>query len=368
MQQLSREKHESQLKLLIAKGKEQGFLTYHEVNDHLPDDIVDPEQIEDIINMINDMGITVHETAPDNDSLILNDTAVTDDDAAEEAAAALATVDNEFGRTTDPVRMYMREMGTVDLLTREGEIRIAKRIEEGLRQVLSALSSYPDMTAELLSEYSRVTAEEIKLADVMIGYNDWDAEQQVPVPAQQQADAADSDDDDEEEAVNTGPDPEEAAAYFVELGKLHKRAINALKKYGTGHARSDKALERLSECFMEVKLSPKLFEKLTNQLRYVISYIRSTERSIMHVCVNQAKMPRKDFINSFPGNEGNAKWLTSLLRSRKPYKEALKLHAEEIRKAQSKLTITKQGRPSFQNKVIKRRVVIHSHKLSNYLC
>ena len=153
---------ESQLKVLIAKGKEQGFLTYHEVNDHLPDDIVDPEQIEDIINMINDMGIKVHETAPDLDGILLNDNDV-DDEAAEEAAAALAAVENEFGRTTDPVRMYMREMGTVDLLTREGEIKIAKRIEDGLSQVLRALADFPAVAETFLAEYERSVNEEIKL-------------------------------------------------------------------------------------------------------------------------------------------------------------------------------------------------------------
>ena len=180
---------QSQLKLLIAKGKEQGFLTYSEVNDHLPDDIVDPEQIEDIIGMINDMGIQVHETAPDADTLILTSEAAPDDDAAEEAAAALATVDSEFGRTTDPVRMYMREMGTVELLTREGEIEIAKRIEDGLAQVFSALASYPATSEVLLQEYAKVEVGEARLADLFSGFIDPNAaDEPIPSPAQQAAD------------------------------------------------------------------------------------------------------------------------------------------------------------------------------------
>src|SRR5210317_2409301 len=205
---------QSQLKLLIAKGKEQGFLTYAEVNDHLPDDIVDPEQIEDIIGMINDMGIQVHETAPDADTLILSsDAASTDEDAAEEAAAALATVDSEFGRTTDPVRMYMREMGTVELLTREGEIEIAKRIEDGLGQVYSALASNPDSSRLLLAEYEKVLSGDARLSDLFTAFIDPNAiDEPIPSPAAQRTSDDDKDaDEDKDDAtpVDTGPDPEE---------------------------------------------------------------------------------------------------------------------------------------------------------------
>ena len=210
---------QSRLKLLIEKGKEQGFLTYAEVNDHLPEDIVDPQQIEDIIGMINDMGILVHEVAPDTDSLLLASTKNTaDDDAAEEAAANLVTVNSEFGRTTDPVRMYMREMGTVELLTREGEIVIAKRIEDGLNQVIRALAIFPETAATLLRGYERVEAGEMRLTDLITGFIDLNAEEpEIPAPqAPQAAQAAgennsDTNDDDEEEApVDTGPDPEES--------------------------------------------------------------------------------------------------------------------------------------------------------------
>ena len=191
---------QSRLKLLIEKGKEQGFLTYAEVNDHLPEDIVDPQQIEDIIGMINDMGILVHEVAPDTDSLLLASTKNTaDEDAAEEAAANLVTVDSEFGRTTDPVRMYMREMGTVELLTREGEIIIAKRIEDGLNQVIKALAVFPETAATLLRGYERVEAGEMRLTDLILGFIDPNAEEpEIPQPQAPQAandDKSDSEDD-----------------------------------------------------------------------------------------------------------------------------------------------------------------------------
>ena len=208
---------QSKLKLLIEKGKEQGFLTYAEVNDHLPVDIVDPQQIEDIIGMINDMGILVHEVAPDTDSLLLASTKNTaDEDAAEEAAANLVTVDSEFGRTTDPVRMYMREMGTVELLTREGEIVIAKRIEDGLNQVLQALAWYPETASTLIRGYERVDAGEMRLNDLITGFIDPNAvEPEIPLPAQIQAaqankEKAQNDSDEDETPVDTGPDPEEA--------------------------------------------------------------------------------------------------------------------------------------------------------------
>ena len=239
---------QSQLKLLISKGKEQGFLTYHEVNDHLPNDIVDPEQIEDIINMINDMGITVHETPPDLDAMLLNDSDV-DEEAAEEAAAALAAVDNEFGRTTDPVRMYMREMGTVDLLTREGEIKIAKRIEDGLNQVLSALADFPTVSEFFLSEYGRTVSGAIKITDVISGFIDYSEAAALPPPVvvvvPEEAAAA-SDDEEEadgatedEDAVAPSLDPEEVIRRFDEYSKLFKKVQAATKRNGRLSRRRD---------------------------------------------------------------------------------------------------------------------------------
>lgn len=239
---MSENSQQSQLKLLIARGKEQGYLTYAEVNDHLPPDIVDPEQIEDIIRMINDMGIQVYETTPDADELLMNDESVTDEEAAEEAAAALASVDSEFGRTTDPVRMYMREMGSVELLTREGEIDIAKRIEEGIRQVLGAIANYPDTIRILLEEFALYEDEQVRLTEIVTGFTDGEEAEfvQEESEAAQIANASeeldndddvDDDDDDEDETeVDTGPDPEEAAARFAELKKQYDKTVKADRK------------------------------------------------------------------------------------------------------------------------------------------
>ncbi|MGD8672579.1 MAG: RNA polymerase sigma factor RpoD [Thiogranum sp.] len=333
---------QSQLKLLIAKGKEQGFLTYSEVNDHLPDDIVDPEQIEDIIGMINDMGIQVHETAPDADTLILTSEAAPDDDAAEEAAAALATVDSEFGRTTDPVRMYMREMGTVELLTREGEIEIAKRIEDGLAQVFSALASYPATSEVLLQEYAKVEVGEARLADLFSGFIDPNAaDEPIPSPAQQAADRADkdNDDDDDDDAapVDTGPDPEETRIFFSELGKMHEKLLAALNSKSKNEARIDKLRNQIVDHLMCLKLAPRMVDLLSDNLRQTVERIRSHERVIMNICVHRALMPRRDFITSFPDNETDLKWLDSQIKGGHKYSPVLEQHKDEILRAQNKL-------------------------------
>ena len=326
---------QSQLKMLIAKGKEQGFLTYHEVNDHLPNDIVDPEQIEDIINMINDMGITVHETPPDMDSMLLNDNDV-DEEAAEEAAAALAAVDNEFGRTTDPVRMYMREMGTVDLLTREGEIKIAKRIEDGLNQVLSALVDFPTVTQLFLDEYAKSVEGEIKISDIISGFIDYSAEAEIPQPAQPQDNSGDNDDDDEDEAPNA-LDPEEVKERFAAFAKQFKKVQNSIKRNGRDHARTVTAREGLQEMFLEFKLVPKITDKLVSYVRIIVDEIRTQEREIMDICVKQCKMPRKDFLGVFVDAETNPKWLRSVSRQKKPFAAAIKERSAEIQAAQKRL-------------------------------
>ncbi len=343
---MSREQQESQIKLLIAKGKEQGYLTYREVNDHLPDEIVDPEQIEDIVNMINDMGIPVHEVAPDADSLILSDNAVTDDDAADEAAATLATVDIEFGRTTDPVRMYMREMGTVELLTREGEIKIAKRIEDGLLQVNTALASHNNSISRLLGEYDRVAAGEARLAEIIRGFIDpnADANEELPIPvipntaAKNSDDDSDDDSDSDDEAVaDTGPDPEEARLRMVALSELHEKYKATLKKHGIDPDKLEPLRQQMALAFLEFKLAPQFNDKLVNELRDTIEQIRSYERIIMDICVEQAHMPRKEFITSFPDNETNLDWLDQQIKSKKSFAGILKEHEEEIRNAQLKL-------------------------------
>jgi RNA polymerase primary sigma factor len=329
----------SQLKRLIAKGKEQSFLTYAEVNDHLPDGIVEPEQIEDIIRMINDMGIQVYETAPDVDDQAITDSAVsTDEDAAEAAAAALASVDSEFGRTTDPVRMYMREMGTVELLTREGELTIAKRIEEGLNQVLAALATYPDTVAMVIEMFDRVDNEEIRLTDVINGFVDPNEPDEIVKPAQAKADDSASDsDDDSDEVVESGPDPEEAKSKAALLRKHHKSLVTYLNKYGRDHSKTIKAQEKLSASFLEFKYLPAVFQDMVENLRAAITFIRNQERSIMDICVNDARMPRKEFIATFPDNETNPDWINSQIEADKAYSEALDGLKSEIVRAQRKL-------------------------------
>lgn len=326
---------ESQLKVLIAKGKEQGFLTYHEVNDHLPDDIVDPEQIEDIINMINDMGIKVHETAPDLDGILLNDNDV-DDEAAEEAAAALAAVENEFGRTTDPVRMYMREMGTVDLLTREGEIKIAKRIEDGLSQVLRALADFPAVSETFLTEYERSVNEEIKLTDLISGFVDIYAEAN-PAPAMNDSQSSSSDDDSDDDPAPNPLDPEEVVQRFDEYKKQYKKVVNATKRNGRDHKRTIELRAELQERFLEFKLSPKLTELLTSKVRAAVEEVREQEKAILDICVKDCKMPRKDFLKAFVDAETDGKWLRSVIRQKKPYAVAVKERQSEIEQIQQRL-------------------------------
>ncbi|MCB1857656.1 MAG: sigma-70 family RNA polymerase sigma factor, partial [Gammaproteobacteria bacterium] len=331
---------QSQLKQLIAKGKDQGFLTYSEVNDHLPDGIVEPEQIEDIIRMINDMGIQVCETAPDTDDQSISDNAVTtDDDAAEAAAAALASVDSEFGRTTDPVRMYMREMGTVELLTREGELKIAKRIEEGQNQVLAALATYPDTVAMVLELFDKVEAEEIRLTDVINGFvcHD-DDEEEIPRPASVRAEADDDEDDGEsEEALDSGPDPAEAAEKVVLLRKHHKALVRNLGKYGRDHSTTNKTLDKLTEVFLEFKYLPTVFQDMVESLRKVITFIRNQERGIMDLCVTNGNMPRKEFITTFPDNETDLDWLDHQIAKGKGNGEMLQEVRGEVIRAQKKL-------------------------------
>ena len=329
---MSREQQESQIKLLIAKGKEQGYLTYREVNDHLPDEIVDPEQIEDIVNMINDMGIPVHEQAPDADSLLLS-TRTIDEDAAEEAAATLATVDSEFGRTTDPVRMYMREMGTVELLTREGEIKIAKRIEDGLNQVNQALSNHINSVATLLKGHEKVEAGEMRLTELIKGF----VEEEEEFPAPNQGGASASSDDDDDTPVDTGPDPEEARARIAKLRALHDKYHAAIKKHGLGHKKVQALRQQISEGFLEFKLTPAFNEMLVGELRALIDTVRAHERVIMDICVNEAHMPRKEFITSFPDNETNLEWLEQQLNCEKAYAKVLQEHKDEIRQAQEAL-------------------------------
>ncbi|MBD2858609.1 RNA polymerase sigma factor RpoD [Spongiibacter sp. KMU-158] len=301
---MSDARHQSRLKQLIAKGKEQGFLTYSEVNDHLPEDISDPDQVEEIIQMINDMGIQVFEHAPDEDTLIMSGGDSSDDIAAAEAAAALAAVETETGRTTDPVRMYMREMGTVELLTREGEIVIAKRIEEGIREVMAALAYYPDTVNSILAEYDKVASEERRLGDIISGY--LDPAEDVPSPQQQAAAAAESGDDEE---TTSGPDPEEAKIRFGNLQKQADKMNKAIAKHGRYSKQTAKELADLAELFKFFKLTPALFDPMIERVRTTLSSIRAMEKEIMIMAVKNARMDRKEFIRSFQGNEANLAWV-----------------------------------------------------------
>ncbi len=325
-------KQQSRLRSLIAKGKEQGYLTYAEVNDHLPEDISDPDQVEDIIQMINDMGIHVYEQAPDTDELIMTEgDSSADDIAAAEAAAALAAVETEAGRTTDPVRMYMREMGTVELLTREGEIVIAKRIEEGIRELMAALAYYPGAVKTVLDDYALVAKEERRLSDILVGY--LDPADHVPSAAQIAEAAAN---DDSEEETETGPDPVEAKKRFTALKRQYNRVEKAIAAKGRNDQTAIAEMEKLGELFKFFKFTPKTFEPLNESARSSLNQVREQEREIMAIAVRDCGMPRKDFIQSFQGHEADVKWVTRLAR-KKDYGPKLTARKEDIQRAQRRI-------------------------------
>jgi RNA polymerase primary sigma factor len=366
----TQEQQQSRLKELIAKGKEQGYITYAEVNDHLPDEISDPDQIEDIIRMINDMGITVYETAPDADDLLTNSENTADEIAAEEAAAALAAVETEAGRTTDPVRMYMREMGTVELLTREGEIAIAKRIEEGIRDVLSALSYYPGPVDYLLETYAEATREG-RLSDLLVGYLDptdnVPQAQQVQPGAQQAAAAAaaakkkDGDDDEEEDK---GPDPVEAKRRFTKLKRNYNKARKLKEESGRDAKVTRAQLVKLAEAYSPFKLVPRHFDEMVEMARDGLLRVRRQERVIMNVCVRQARVPRPVFRKAYIGNETSIAWVNRLIKQKKEYSSALEAQKDEIVRAQKRLKIltTETGLAVTEIKDINRRMSLGEAK------
>lgn len=349
---MSAKAQQSRLKELIALGREQGYLTYAEVNDHLPEDISDPEQVEDIIRMINDMGINVSEAAPDADALLLAG-GDTDEAAAEEAAAALAAVETDIGRTTDPVRMYMREMGTVELLTREGEIEIAKRIEEGIREVMGAIAHFPGTVAGILESFDRAITEGTRLTDIFNGYIDADDEITVqPSPAAVAAakasaaeakkakDDEDEDEDaeeveeEEEEAGDGGPDPEVAKERFGAVAEKLAKAEKVLLKHKRNSKQAVAALQELAELFMPIKLVPKQYDALVAHVRDSLQRLRAQERAIMQLCVRDARMPRADFLKLFPGNEIDLEWAVKLSEGKARYAAALAPLVEEIQRNQ----------------------------------
>ncbi len=341
---------QSRLKELIAKGKEQGYLTYAEVNDHLPEDIADPDQVEDIIRMINDMGISVSEEAPDAETLLMTD-GDSSEEADEEAVAALAAVESDAGRTTDPVRMYMREMGTVELLTREGEIEIAKRIEEGIRGVMTALAQFPGSVDAILAAYHATVEEEGRLSDLFSGYIDPDSEiaqnndsDELDEEPEDDASDSDPDDDDDEDGDSSdsdddkdrGPDPEEAKERFgaIEAALV---ALQKAEKKGRNSAQFAAALEELALVFSPVKLSPRFYEMLVGRVRDFIDRIRTQERNIMRISTQKGRMPRQEFIKLFPGNETNTEWFDEIVASGKPYSESMQAQLGDLKRAQRRL-------------------------------
>ncbi len=338
---------QSQLKLLIQKGKEQGYLTFAEVNDHLPQDIIDSEQVEDIIGMINDMGIQVVENAPDADELMMQET-TTDEDAAEAAAAALATVEKEIGRTTDPVRMYMREMGTVELLTREGEIDIAKRIEDGINQVQVSVAEYPEAINYLLEQWDNYLAEDVRLSDIISGFYDPDADETMISAthigselSEEELDDEDSDlesdDDDDEDEADTGPCPEEAAENFEKLRNLYNQARGIFEEKGRSHPDAVAIIAEIGEHFRTFKLMPKQFDRMVKNMRDMMDRIRVQERIIMKQVVQIAKMPKKTFVKNFANNETDSAWLDREIASGELYSNKLAEVKFEVERCINKL-------------------------------
>ncbi|VXB97143.1 RNA polymerase, sigma 70 (sigma D) factor [Luteimonas sp. 9C] len=341
---------QSDIKILISKGLEQGYLTYAEVNDHLPDDMVDPEQIEDIIGMINGMGIAVHEVAPDAETLLLagesSGNREVDETAAEEAAAALTSLDTEGGRTTDPVRMYMREMGTVELLTREGEIAIAKRIEEGLNQMMTSVASFPWSVQLLLEEYELHKGGKKRLAEVVAGFNDQLLEElaaeeeaaagnaPAAVEAVEEADSDDDDSDDssdEEESTGpTGPDPEEVLRRMDLMADLFNKFQKSYAKNGATAKASIKLRAEMAEVFMTFKLPLPLTDLLVRKLREVVSELKDHERRILDLSTRVAKMPRKDFIRAWDGNQTNTGWADEMIKRKQKWSSGLKDVRDQI--------------------------------------
>lgn len=371
---------QSQLKLLVAKGKEQGYLTYAEVNDHLPQDIVDSDQIEDIIQMINDMGIQVVENAPDADDLIMAEGGTADEDAAEAAAQALASVESEIGRTTDPVRMYMREMGTVELLTREGEIDIAKRIEDGINQVQSSVAEYPEAITYLLEQYDKYEAEQLRLSDIISGFIDPNEADDVAPTATHigselgEDDLADEDEDEDEDEDDDGdssddegdggPDPEVAREKFGDLRAQYDVTRLSIQKNGRAHEDTQAAIAQLADVFRQFRLMPKQFDRLVNNMREMMERVRVQERIIMKLCVEQAKMPKKTFVAAFTNNECETAWFEYQKQAGKAWSPRLLEMDEEVLRSIGKLQQIEEetGLSIAQIKDINRRMSIGEAK------
>ena len=322
---------QSELKQLIIKGKERGFLTYREINDHLPEDMNDTDQIETVVNMINDLGIEVYDAAPDADSLLLKTANSDDEEVVEEAEAVLTTaVESEFGRTTDPVRMYMREMGTVELLTRQDEIRLAKRIEDGINQSVNAIASAPVVIAEIIRLADEVDAGKIKLTELLVRFIDPNAiEEEIPQPAPPSEDGTST--------APQGPDPEEAKERFESIRKGFKSLERCKSRYGIGASQVEKHQDKLSAELMEIRLVPRQIDYLSQVMREIVDEVRRLERAITQICVRKARVTRKTFISKFVGREAELFWVRSMMRGKEGDKDILKAHAQELESLRNKL-------------------------------
>ncbi|BBJ00298.1 RNA polymerase sigma factor RpoD [Ferrigenium kumadai] len=347
-QQQDIEARRTRLKALIVLGKERGYLTYAEINDHLPD-MLEVEQIEGVVSMINDMGISVCDVAPDAETLIMTETAppVADEDAAEEAEAALSTVDSEFGRTTDPVRMYMREMGTVELLTREKEIEIAKRIEEGLKHMIQAISACPATIAEILALAAKVENDQLRIDELIDGFVDSEDEAVIGEEGDEEAEeegAEEVSDEEEDEdataaaaAANLAQLKADALARFAIIADLFVKMGKAYEKHGYRSKQYDKLQTGISDELMNFRFSAKQVDALCDTMRGLVEEVRRSERSIQDLCVTKGKMPRPHFIKVFPGNEDNLEWVVQELKAKKPYCETLERYQHAIVEQQQKL-------------------------------
>jgi len=374
---MDQETQRTQLKKLIIQGKEQGFLTYREINDHLPEDVHDTDQIEAVVNMINDMGIAVYDEPPDPDSLLLKTEtppAEDEEEAAEEAEAVVTSaVDSEFGRTTDPVRMYMREMGTVELLTREGEIDLAKRIEDGVRQTTEAIAACPAAIAEVVRMMDLVELDQMRLTDLVVDFVDPDAVD-VPLPeinSEKAAATADLDDEAESgdgsassEEEETGPNREEALIRFARIRKLHTNLLKAIEKKGYDSPDVKKVQAKLADEFMQIKFVSKQINRLVEHVRSLVDYARERERTIMDICVGKARMPRKIFIKIFPGNETNKRWVKKAIKSGEANVAVIESQTDNIHAAQTKLAQLEEraGLPIGELKEVNRRMSIGEAK------
>ena len=363
--QAEQEARRTRLKNLIMLGKERGYLTYAEVNDHLPDEMLDAEQIEGIISMINDMGIQVFDEAPDDESLLMNEAApqVADEDVVEEAEQALSSVDSEFGRTTDPVRMYMREMGSVELLTREGEIEIAKRIEEGLKHMVQAISSCPMTIQQILDLAEKIKRDEIRVDELVDGFANVEEDVAAYNGSEEESSGPEEVDEDEEDgaavaAANLAQLKADAMARFDAISKAHKKLQAAWTKYGYGSKQQIKAQSDLTDLLMEFRFSVKQVEALCDSLRSTVERIRSHERQIMDLAVNKAGMPRAHFIRAFPGNETNSEWVDKEMAAKKAYSATLARVQYEMKEHQGKLAAIEEmaGLPIKELKEINRQM------------